>query len=169
MTWRNAIGAAVVCAAAAVEAATPSVALPPFIITGRVIDYLGAGLSSAEVRVRKDGVLLARGSVGDIGADSSANYAVTVPMASTQIATAASQGDTLVLEIDSGAGSFSSTNAVVEAANPGRTLKLDLRAASCTNLPQGGRLSRGTSSTRRSAAGKTGCFCRESSLRRQLH
>lgn len=133
MTWRNAIGAAVVCAAAAVEAATPSVALPPFIITGRVIDYLGAGLSSAEVRVRKDGVLLARGSVGDIGADSSANYAVTVPMASTQIATAASQGDTLVLEIDSGAGSFSSTNAVVEAANPGRTLKLDLRAASCTN------------------------------------
>ena len=113
--------------------AAPSVALPPFIITGRVIDYLGAGLESAEVRVRKGDVLLARGSVDDIGADSSANYAVAVPMTSTQVASAACAGDTLTLEIDSGAGSFSSTNATVQAANPGRTLKLNLRAASCTN------------------------------------
>ena len=133
MIWRNAIGAAVMCVAVVAEAATPSVALPPFIITGRVIDYLGAGLSSAEVRVRKDGVLLARGSIGDIGADSSANYAVAVPMTSTPVATAACTGDALTLEIDSGAGSFSSTNATVAAANPGRALRINLRAASCTN------------------------------------
>ena len=54
--------AMLVCARAipALAADDPVVALPPFIVTGRVVDYDGAGLKTAEVRVRKGSLLLAR-------------------------------------------------------------------------------------------------------------
>ena len=111
----------------------PTVALPPFIITGRITDYRGAGISSAEVRVRKGTTLLARGNVGNFDADTSANYALAVPMSNAAIPTAASSGDALTLEIDAGADTYSDTNVTITAAKPGRTLKLNIRAASCTN------------------------------------
>ena len=85
-------------------AAQPVLSLPPFVITGRVTDDRGAGLDSAEVRVRKGETLLARGNVGKFEADTSANYALSVPMANTNIATAGVAGDTLTIEIDSAAG-----------------------------------------------------------------
>lgn len=113
--------------------AAPTVALPPFIITGRIIDARGAGLQSAEVRVRKGETLLARGNVGSFDADTSANYALSVPMANADVATAASTGDALTLEIEAGADTYSDTNVTITAAKPGRTLKLNIRAASCTN------------------------------------
>lgn len=113
--------------------AAPTVALPPFIITGRIIDARGAGLQSAEVRVRKGETLLARGNVGSFDADTSANYALAVPMSNADIPTAASTGDALTLEIDAGADTYSDTNLTIVAAKPGRTLKLNIRAASCTN------------------------------------
>ena len=116
-----------------VPAAQPPVSLPPFIITGRITDYRGAGISSAEVRVRKGATLLARGNVGNFDADTSANYALVVPMANADIATAASTGDALTLEIEAGADTYSDTNVTITAAKPGRTLKLNIRAASCTN------------------------------------
>ena len=119
------------CASSA--SAAPTVALPPFIITGRIIDVRGAGLQSAEVRVRKGETLLARGNVGSFDADTSANYALAVPMSNADIPTAASTGDALTLEIDSGADTYSDTNLTIVAAKPGRTLKLNIRAASCTN------------------------------------
>ena len=112
-------------------AAQPALSLPPFVITGRVTDDRGAGLDSAEVRVRKGETLLARGNVGKFDADTSANYALSVPMANTNIATAAVVGDTLTLEIDSAAGTYSDTNLVITAAKPGRTLKLNVQAAQC--------------------------------------
>ena len=99
-----AAGMMLASAPSAFAAAQPAVSLPPFIITGRIIDYRGAGLSSAEVRVRKGSTLLARGNVGKFEADTSANYAISVPMANTNIATAAMSGDALTLEIDSGTG-----------------------------------------------------------------
>ena len=119
------------CASSA--SAAPTVALPPFIITGRIIDYRGAGMQSAEVRVRKGETLLARGNVGSFDADTSANYALAVPMSNADIPTAASTGDALTLEIDAGADTYSDTNLTIVAAKPGRTLKLNIRAASCTN------------------------------------
>ena len=115
------------------SAAQPTVALPPFIITGRIIDARGAGIQSAEVRVRKGETLLARGNVGSFDADTSANYALAVPMSNADISTAASTGDALTLEIDAGADTYSDTNLTIVAAKPGRTLKLNIRAASCTN------------------------------------
>ena len=115
------------------SAAQPPVALPPFIITGRIIDYRGAGIQSAEVRVRKGETLLSRGNVGSFDADTSANYALAVPMSNAEIPTAASSGDALTLEIDAGADTYSDTNLTITAAKPGRTLKLNIRAASSTN------------------------------------
>ena len=121
------------CLAVFSASAAPTVALPPFIITGRIIDARGAGLQSAEVRVRKGETLLARGNVGSFDADTSANYALAVPMSNADIPTAASTGDALTLEIDAGADTYSDTNLTIVAAKPGRTLKLNIRAASCTN------------------------------------
>ena len=121
------------CLAVFSASAAPTVALPPFIITGRIIDVRGAGLQSAEVRVRKGETLLARGNVGSFDADTSANYALAVPMSNADIPTAASTGDALTLEIDAGADTYSDTNLTIVAAKPGRTLKLNIRAASCTN------------------------------------
>ena len=121
------------CASPAYAAAQPPVSLPPFIITGRIIDYRGAGLESAEVRVRKGGTLLARGNVGKFDADTSANYAVSVPMSNIDVPTAAVTNDMLTLEIEAGADTYSDTNVTITAAKPGRTLKLNIRAASCTN------------------------------------
>jgi len=119
--------------ASSTSAAQPTVALPPFIITGRITDARGAGIQSAEVRVRKGSTLLARGNVGSFDADTSANYALSVPMANADVATAASTGDALTLEIEAGADTYSDTNVTITAAKPGRTLKLNIRAASCTN------------------------------------
>ena len=121
------------CLAVFSASAAPTVALPPFIITGRIIDARRAGLQSAEVRVRKGETLLARGNVGSFDADTSANYALAVPMSNADIPTAASTGDALTLEIDAGADTYSDTNLTIVAAKPGRTLKLNIRAASCTN------------------------------------
>ena len=121
------------CLAVFSASAAPTVALPPFIITGRITDARGAGIQSAEVRVRKGETLLARGNVGSFDADTSANYALAVPMSNADIPTAASTGDALTLEIDAGADTYSDTNLTIFAAKPGRTLKLNIRAASCTN------------------------------------
>ena len=121
------------CLAVFSASAAPTVALPPFIITGRITDARGAGIQSAEVRVRKGETLLARGNVGSFDADTSANYALAVPMSNADIPTAASTGDALTLEIDAGADTYSDTNLTIVAAKPGRTLKLNIRAASCTN------------------------------------
>ena len=120
-------------AASALRGEQPVSALPPFIITGRVIDYRGAGIVSAEVRVRKEGRLIARSNVGSFDADTSANYAVSVPMSNVGSESAATTNDMLTLEIEAGADTYSDTNLVVRAAKPGRTLRLDVRAASCTN------------------------------------
>ena len=119
-----------VCLAAAQQ---PSVALPPLVVTGRVVDYEGSGIKSAEVRVRKGTTLLARASVGAFDADTSANYAVAVPMSNVDADTTACVGDRLSVEVDDGSSTYSNTNAVITATGPGDVVKLNLRAASCTN------------------------------------
>ena len=124
---------ALVCALAPAASAVEPAPLPPFIVTGRVVDYDGAGLKTAEVRVRKAGTLLARSDVGTFSVDTPCNYAVSVPMSSAEVPTAAYTGDALTLEIDADGQVYSSTNVSITAARPGRTLKLNLRAATCTN------------------------------------
>lgn len=119
--------------AAVAFADDPAVALPPFVVVGRVVDYDCAGLKSAEVRIRKGSQLLARGTVGSFGRDTPVNYSVAVPMANRDIATAATAGDELAVEIDTGAAVYADTNLVVSAVSPGRTIKLNLKAAVCTN------------------------------------
>ena len=116
-------------------AAQEPVSLPPFVVTGRVIDYDGAGLKSAEVRVRKGGTLLARGKVGSFNADTPCNYAVSVPMSSTDMPTAACTGDSLTLEVDAGSAVYSSTNVSISAAKPGRP--------ACNQTASNGRWSNG--------------------------
>jgi len=111
----------------------PAVALPPFVVTGRVVDYDCAGLKNAEVRIRKGSQLLARSAVGTFGEDTAANYSVAVPMANKDVATAATAGDRLAVEIDTGSAVYADTNLTLAAASPGRTLKLNLKAATCTN------------------------------------
>lgn len=111
----------------------PTVALPPFVVTGRVVDYDCAGLKSAEVRIRKGDLLLARGAVGSFGSDTAANYSVAVPMSNKDISTAATAGDQLKVEIDTGVAVYADTNLSVSAASPGRTVKLNLKAAVSTN------------------------------------
>jgi len=130
---KNAAFALCVALAAAAVAVDETVSLPPFVVTGRVIDYDGAGLKTAEVRVRKGGTLLARGKVGSFDSDTPCNYAVSVPMASKDIPTAACTDDALTLEVDAGSAVYSSTNVSIAAARPGRTLKVNLCAATCTN------------------------------------
>lgn len=130
---RHSSFAVALLSAAVAFAGDPSVALPPFVLTGRVVDYDCAGLKSAEVRVRKGSLLLARSAVGSFGEDTSANYSVAVPMSNKEVSTAAQFGDTLAVEVDTGAAVYSDTNFTVSAASPGRTLKLNLKAAVCTN------------------------------------
>ena len=120
-------------AVSAADTSVPAVDLPPFIISGRITDYSGEGISSAEVRVRKAGTLLARAQAGESLGDTPANYTVPVPMSNLPGPNAANAGDLLTLEIDAGGATYSDTNVVISAAKPGRTLKLNLRAAKCTN------------------------------------
>ncbi|MBR1870502.1 MAG: hypothetical protein IJ802_01600 [Kiritimatiellae bacterium] len=110
-----------------------ALALPPFIITGRVVDYDCAGLESGEVRIRKGSLLLARGAVGAFGEDTAANYSVAVPMANINMANAAQEGESLSIEIDTGGAIYADANLVIAAASPGRTVTLNLKAAVCTN------------------------------------
>ena len=130
---RHSSFAVALLSAAVAFAGDPSVALPPFVLTGRVVDYDCAGLKSAEVRVRKGSLLLARSAVGSFGEDTSANYSVAVPMSNKEVSTAAQFGDTLAVEVDTGAAVYSDTNFTVSAVSPGRALKLNLKAAVCTN------------------------------------
>ena len=136
-SWKLVLAAlatmAAILPASSAFADDPSVALPPFVVTGRVVDYVGAGLKSAEVRVRKGSLLLARSAVGSFGEETSANYSVAVPMSNKDVSTAAKAGDTLSIEIDTGASVYADTNLNVSAASPGRTLKLNLKAAAITN------------------------------------
>jgi hypothetical protein len=121
-----------IACASADAASAPPVALPPFIITGRVVDYDGGGVKSAEVRVRKNGVLLSRCEARRFDSDTSANYALTVPMSNLPSDLAATVDDELAIEIDAGGATYGDTNLVVAAAKPGRTLKLNLQAAKST-------------------------------------
>ena len=111
----------------------PPATLPPVLVTGRVIDYEGLGIQQAEVRVRKGATLLARASVGSFDADTSANYALSVPMSNSNIPTTACAGDSLIVEVDDGDATYTNENSTISVGAPGQIVRLDIRAASCTN------------------------------------
>ncbi len=126
--------------AAAAEPAV-AVSLPPSVYTGRIKDYDGAGLHRysevAEVRVRKNGVLLARGKLGEFEGDTVCNYSVAVPMTTDAAsANAAAVGDELVFEVDSRDAmctAYASTS--LPAAKSGSVTRLDLKLMSDTIVP----------------------------------
>lgn len=140
-TW--ALSAALMVASAAGSAAFAAVAAaqPPFVYTGRIVNYEGSAYESvstkAEIRARKAGKLIARSPIAELSGDTAANYTLVIPMStdSTDEATA-QKGDKLTFEIDAGTGSFyTETNAFVAVDNPGRTATVNLRIASCTKVP----------------------------------
>ncbi len=131
---------AIFALATTAQAEEITVSTPPCIYTGRIKDYDCSGLqhwsSEAEVRVRKDGVLLARGRLGSFDEDTDCNYSVSVPMATKSCPSAAAPGDTLQFEVDSrdsNGASYASTNVAVVAGRSGSTVRLDLRLSSCSN------------------------------------
>lgn len=127
-------------ASIAAIAAVP-VSLPPFVYTGRITDYSGSGLDGttkgAEIRARKDGVLIARAPIAKSAADTSANYTLQIPLASAETPGSAVTGDVLTFEIDANtgdaAGVYTATNTFLAVGKPGRVARVDVCAASCTN------------------------------------
>lgn len=126
----------------AFAATTAETSLPTFIYTGRITNYMGEGLdgassSKAEIRARKDGVILARSSISTPTADTVVNYVLYIPMSNVQRTDAACQGDELTFEVEfsNGSGSeiFLATNTFVAVGVPGRTATVNFAAASCTN------------------------------------
>ncbi len=121
--------------------AAPTVSVPPFVYTGRIVNYEGASYDSvaakkAEIRARKDGKLIARSSIAALDGDTSANYTLVIPMSSDASATdVAQKGDKLTFEIDAGTGEFyTETNAFVAVGSPGRTATVNVRVAACTKV-----------------------------------
>lgn len=136
-----ALAAACVAATGDLAAATDA-SLPPFVYTGRITNYMGEGLdgaseTTAEIRARKNGVILARSSVTAPTGDTAANYVLYVPMSTTARADAACQGDELTFEIESTTDGkttvYSATNTFVAVGAPGRVATVNLCASSCTN------------------------------------
>ena len=129
----------VVVGAGAAEA--PVVSLPPFVYTGRVTDYARTGFEGttkgAEIRARKDGVLIARAPITAPSGDTSANYALAIPLASAATPGTARPGDTLTFEIDPNTGDardvYTATNTFLAVGKPGRVARVDVCVATCTN------------------------------------
>ena len=128
---------------AAHAAATPAVSLPPFVYTGRITDYERTGFESttkgAEIRARDaNGVLVARAPiVAPTGGDTTANYALAIPLASAETPGAAQTGDELTFEIDPNTGDardvYAATNTFLAVGRPGRVARVDVCVATCTN------------------------------------
>lgn len=123
------------------SAATGSAYLPPFTYTGRIVNYdhdnLADVTSGAEIRARRNGVLVARSTISVVSG-TVCNYSLAVPMANTEVATAARTGDTLTFEIDynSQTGSsvvYAATNSFVAVGAPGRVARVDICAAADSN------------------------------------
>lgn len=135
--------AALLVGGAALTAAhgAPTVSVPPFVYTGRIVNYEGDSYDSvaskkAEIRARKNGKLIARSTIAALEGDTSANYTLVIPMSTDSSATdAAYKGDKLTFEIaaDNSNKIYTETNAFVAVGNPGRTAVVNVRVASCTN------------------------------------
>lgn len=139
-----ALTAALLVGGAALTAAhgAPTVSVPPFVYTGRIVNYEGDSYDSvatkkAEIRARKNGKLIARSTIAALEGDTSANYTLVIPMSTDSSATdAAYKGDKLTFEIaaDSSSEVYTETNAFVAVGNPGRTAVVNVRVAKCTKV-----------------------------------
>lgn len=123
------------------------VSVPPFLYTGRITDYSGAGLDvsaggRAVIRAYKDGKLLAASNV--ITAEGTANnFCLYVPMSAgndgskarnTSASAAAAPGDVLSFELYDGTETYAVTNAgLCAVGNPGRASVVRFVAASDEN------------------------------------
>ncbi len=126
-------------AALTVAHGAPTVSVPPFVYTGRIVNYEGDSYAvtakKAEIRARKNGKLIARSTIAQLSGDTSANYTLVIPMSNDDTATdAAKKGDKLTFEIAADTNDiYTETNAFVAVGNPGRTAVVNVRVAKCTN------------------------------------
>ncbi len=137
------LSAALVMGGAALTDAhgAPTVSVPPFVYTGRIVNYEGDSYAvtakKAEIRARKNGKLIARSTIAQLSGDTSANYTLVIPMSNDDTATdAAKKGDKLTFEIAADKNDiYTETNAFVAVGNPGRTAVVNVRVAKCTKFP----------------------------------
>lgn len=131
-------GIALVCALCGVSAAAaPSVALPPFTITGRVVNYDRQSVSevnagNAEIRAYKsDGTLVARSRIAT-EENFTENYRLVVPLASSNSAYAATVGERLSFQVQQQDVVYSAQDlfAVDSSVAPGGVARMDVVAAS---------------------------------------
>lgn len=122
------------CASAAL--AEPSVSLPPFTITGRVVNYDRQSVSevnagNAEIRAYKsDGTLVARSRIAT-DKDFTENYRLVVPLASASNACAACVGEKLSFQVQQQNVVYSAQDlfAVDASVAPGGVARMDVVAA----------------------------------------
>ncbi len=117
--------------------AAPSVALPPFTITGRVVNYGRQSVSevssgNAEIRAYKsDGTLVARSQIAT-EENLVENYRLVIPLSSSESPTSASVGEKLSFQVQqqdvvySAPGMFEIDSSIV----PGGVARMDVMAAS---------------------------------------
>lgn len=118
------------------EVTAQTIVLPPFVYTGRIVNYNNASLAditeSAEIGARKDGKLIARSKIVNVPGTPH-NFSLSVPMASTPLAGAAVTGDQLTFEVYFGDKTYTATNSFVAVGNPGRVAYGNFMAASDSN------------------------------------
>ena len=119
-----------------VASAAPCVALPPFTITGRIVNACRQSVSevnsgNAEIRAYKaDGTLVARSPIVT-EADFTENYRLVVPLASAPAPTSASIGEKLSFQIQQQNRVFSAQDIFTldSSVAPGGVAKMDVVAA----------------------------------------
>ena len=126
------------CAAAAL--AEPSVSLPPFTITGRVVNYDRQSVSevnsgNAEIRAYKsDGTLVARSRIATDD-NYTENYRLVVPLSSASNACAACVGEKLSFQVQQQDVVYSAQDLFTVDASvaPGGVARMDVVAAADSN------------------------------------
>ncbi len=112
-----------------------ALAVPPFIYTGRVMDFVGQGMevssSVAEIRAYKEETLLATSKILNIEGVSN-NFCLSIPMTASDDETidAARVDDLLTFVIDDGVSTFTAMkDAFPRVGNPGQSVTVRLVAA----------------------------------------
>lgn len=112
-----------------------SVATPPFLYTGRILDYLGAGLDvaaggSAVIYAYKGSTLLAQSNI--VTAEGSVNnFCLYIPTStSSDVEETAQVGDSLTFVVDDGTSTYTvDSTKFATVGNPGRSVSITFVAA----------------------------------------
>ena len=120
--------------------ADPAVALPPFTITGRIVNFNRQSVSevnagNSEIRAyRSDGTLVARSRIAT-AENCTENYRLVVPLATGSMPTAARVGETLSFQVQQQDVVYSAQDLFTVDASvaPGGVARMDVVAAADSN------------------------------------